>query len=64
MEKRFLTVSDVAIYLGMSEDTIRKWALRGKIPFSKFGNSMRFDMRKIETWIKQKECYDINKKLN
>ena len=57
MEKRFLKAKELAIYLGLSEETVRKWAIRGQIPFSKFGKSLRFDIKKIDTWIKQKECY-------
>jgi len=59
MEKRFLTVAEVATYLGMSEDAIRKWVQRGYIPASNFGRSVRFDIKKIDLWAKGKECYHI-----
>lgn len=62
MDKRFFNAKELATYLGLSEETIRKRAQRGTIPFSKFGKSLRFDIRKIDTWIKQKECY-YNKQI-
>lgn len=54
IQKRFLTAKEVAIYLGLKEDTIRKWVVRGKIPFTKFGKSLRFDLKKIESWVEKK----------
>ncbi len=58
--KRFLDVREAALYLGFSEDTIRFWVKKGKIPFSKIGRGVRFDLRKIELWLKEKECPCIN----
>jgi excisionase family DNA binding protein len=55
VERRFYNAKEIAQYLGMSEDAVRKWALRGQIPFSKFGKSLRFDLRRIESWTKNKE---------
>jgi excisionase family DNA binding protein len=55
VKKRFLTAKEIALYLGLSEDTIRKWVVRGKIPHSKFGKSLRFDLQKIEPWIEKRE---------
>ena len=56
MEKRFYTAKEVSIYLGLNEETVRKWVQRGYIPFHKFGKSLRFDLHKLENWIKNKEC--------
>jgi len=59
MERRFLTAKETAYYLGLSEDTIRKWAIRGKVPYSKFGKALRFDLRKIDLWTRSK-CVRTN----
>jgi len=56
IEKRFYNAKELGVYLSMSEDTIRKWAVRGRIPFSKFGKALRFDIKRIESWLKKKEC--------
>jgi excisionase family DNA binding protein len=61
MEKRFLNVEELAVYLGMSKDAIRNWKKRGEIPFSKFGRSVRFDLRRIEPWLKNKECVYVKR---
>jgi excisionase family DNA binding protein len=64
MEKRFYCAKDIGVYLGVSEDAVRKWALRGYIPFIKLGKSLRFDMIKVEVWLKNKECSYSRKEFN
>lgn len=54
MDARFLTSKEVAVYLGLSEPTIRAWVHMGKIPCYRFGRAVRFDLRQIETWVKRK----------
>jgi len=56
MDKRFWNTEELAGYLGMSEHTIRAWVKYGRIPFCKFGRAVRFDSRRIERWLKDKEC--------
>ena len=56
-----MNVAELAVYLSVSKDTIRGWVKKGQIPFSKIGGSVRFDMRKIEKWLKSKECDLTNK---
>ncbi len=55
-QKRFLNVKEVALYLGVSQHTIRAWVrqLNG-IPFSRFGRAIRFDLKKIDLWVKTRE---------
>ena len=50
MEKRFINTKEMAIYLGLSEHTIRAWVKLGRLPFSKFGGAVRFDLRVIDKW--------------
>ena len=55
MERRFYNAKEISVYLGVSEDAVRKWAIRGRMPFVKIGRSLRFDKTKIDSWIKTKE---------
>lgn len=55
MDRRFYSAGEIAIYLGLREDTVRKWAMRGRIPFVKFGKSLRFDISRINCWAKDRE---------
>ena len=61
--KRFLNVPETAVYLGLSEDTIRAWVKQGKIPFTKLGKAVRFDLFRIEPWLKAKESPNFKRFL-
>ncbi|MDE1920784.1 MAG: helix-turn-helix domain-containing protein [Candidatus Omnitrophica bacterium] len=64
MEKRFYNAKEISVYLGVSEEAVRKWSLRGQIPFVKLGKSLRFDMIKIDSWVKTKEDPYARKQFN
>ena len=63
MEKRFLNSEELAVYLGLSIHTIRQWTREGKLPFVKLGSAVRFDMQKIEKWVKSKECAYVRREF-
>ncbi|GEM_PF-6943652 len=48
--KRFLSVPEVAEYLGFSASAIRKWVRLGLIPFCKVNGGIRFDIERINKW--------------
>lgn len=59
MEKRFLNSKEAARYLSLTEPTIRNWVRFNKIPYSKLGRCVRFDMLKINQWLKDKEVQEV-----
>lgn len=50
IERRFLNVHEVAVYLGFSVSAIRKWVRLGQIPFCKVNGGIRFDIERINKW--------------
>ena len=50
IEQRYLSVSQTAIYLGVSQSAVRKWIRLGTIPMSRFNGSIRFDKQKLDGW--------------
>ena len=54
MEKRFIGVKELAIYLDVSEGTIYDWVCYKKIPFTKVGRLDRFEKSKIDSWLLEK----------
>ncbi len=52
----YLNTKDLAIYLSLSEDTIRSWVKRGELPYYKFGGAVRFGLLEIEKWTKKRKC--------
>ena len=55
MEKRFLTVAEIAEYLGFKQSAIRKWIRLGKIPFNRLNGGIRFDLRLIDQWAQKRQ---------
>jgi excisionase family DNA binding protein len=50
-ENRYLTVSQLAERLQLSESTIYGWVDRDSIPFLMAGDLLRFDPNAIEAWM-------------
>ena len=56
MEKRFIDMKDLAVYLGVSRYTIRAWVYRDKIPCKRIGRAIRFDLRQIEKILSKEDA--------
>ena len=53
MEKRFLDITELAEYLKIKVGTVYVWVCHKKIPYTKVGRLIRFDLRKIEKWLEE-----------
>jgi len=63
----YLTIEELAGYLKIAEQTIRRWVQNREIPFHKIKKSIRFRVSEIEWWIENgsviscsSECRDSN----
>lgn len=54
MERRFASITELSEYLNISRYTLYSWVSRKKIPHFKINGTLRFDMRDIEKWLKEK----------
>ena len=52
-QKRFMTVVDLADYLGISEDTVYTMVSQRSVPFTKVGRLLRFDRKAIDLWLEK-----------
>jgi len=50
MEK-YMTTEEVAEYLRLAEQTVRRWVFNREIPFHKIKKTIRFRVSEIEKWI-------------
>lgn len=50
--KRFMNVEELAQYLGVSRHTIYWWVATRKVPHSKLGKLVRFDIADVTDWLK------------
>ena len=47
----YLTIEELADYLRLAEQTIRRWVLNREIPYHKIKRVIRFRVSEIEKWI-------------
>ena len=51
MEDRWLSVDEVAAYLGVKRDTIYKWIERKSMPAKKVGRLWKFKKEHVDEWV-------------
>jgi len=51
----YLTIEELADYLKLAVQTIRRWVLNREIPFHKIRKVIRFRVSEIEKWIDEGE---------
>jgi excisionase family DNA binding protein len=47
----YLTIEELARYLKVAEQTIRRWVLNREVPFCKIKKVIRFRLSQIEAWV-------------
>ncbi|MGV8073343.1 MAG: helix-turn-helix domain-containing protein [Syntrophobacteraceae bacterium] len=52
MENRWLSVDEIAIYLGVSRDTVYRWIEKRSMPASKVGRFWKFKADEVDAWVK------------
>ncbi len=52
MEDRWLSVDEIAEYLGVSKDTIYTWVTSKGMPGHKVGRLWKFKREEVDDWVK------------
>lgn len=53
MENRWLSVEEIAVYLGVSRDTVYAWVGKRKgIPAHKVGRLWKFKTDEVDRWVR------------
>ena len=52
MEDRWFSVDDIAVYLGVSKDTIYTWVTSKGMPGHKVGRFWKFKKADVDTWVR------------
>lgn len=58
---RWLSVDEIAAYLGVKRDTIYKWIDRKKLPAHKVGSLWKFRKEEIDNWVTSGSASDSAK---
>lgn len=51
MEDRWMSVEEIATYLGVKRDTIYKWIERKEMPAHKVGRLWKFNAHEVDQWV-------------
>lgn len=52
MDDRWMSVDEIAAYLGVSKDTIYTWASSHRMPGHKVGRFWKFKRDEIDAWVR------------
>jgi excisionase family DNA binding protein len=55
MEKRFISIKELAEYLDIKIGTAYSWVYQKKINYFKMGRLVKFDKTKLDEWIRRHE---------
>lgn len=58
MEDRWLSVDEIAAYLGVQPDTIYKWINRKDMPVHKVGRLWKFKTAEVDEWVRSGSAAD------
>ncbi len=59
IERRYLGIDEFADYLGVPKGTLYVWVCQKKIPYLKIGKLLKFDLKEIEQWLKDRRFKEI-----
>lgn len=52
MDDRWLSVAEIATYLGIQKDTVYKWIARKGMPAHKVGRLRKFRRNEVDEWVR------------
>jgi excisionase family DNA binding protein len=52
MADRWLSISEICLYLGVSSDTIYKWIEKKGMPAHKIGRLWKFKKSEVDDWVR------------
>lgn len=61
LENRWLSVDEIAEYLGIRRDTVYKWIERKDMPAHKVGRLWKFKAEEIDEWVRSGRAHGRKK---
>ena len=52
MDDRWLSVEEIAAYLGIKRDTVYKWVSKKGMPAHKVGRLWKFRQEEVDEWVR------------
>ena len=51
-QDRWFSVEEIAVHLGIKQDTVYKWVAKKHMPAHRVGRLLKFDKAEIDAWVK------------
>jgi excisionase family DNA binding protein len=52
MDGRWLSLAEIAAYLGVSKDSVYRWLERRRMPAHKVGRQWKFKAAEVDAWVR------------
>lgn len=52
MDDKWVSLEDIAAYLGVTKETVRNWIKKTDIPAHKIGRLWKFKLSEVDEWVK------------
>ena len=62
MENRWLSVDEIARYLGVSNDTVYRWIAKHAMPSHRMGRLWKFKKEQVDAWVEAGGAADDKRK--
>lgn len=59
--ERWVSLEEIAYYLGVNKDTVRNWIKKDAIPAHRIGRFWKFKKTEIDEWVSSGKSADISK---
>jgi excisionase family DNA binding protein len=63
MSDRWVSVEDIAEYLGVSKDTVYGWIAKKDMPAHKVGRLWKFKTDEVDGWVRNGQATDEQKEI-
>jgi excisionase family DNA binding protein len=60
LDDRWLSVSEIAKYLGVSNDTVYRWIDKQMMPAHRVGRAWKFKKDEVDGWVRNRGASDGN----
>ena len=61
VQDRWLSVEELAAYLGIKRDTVYKWISRRSMPAHKVGRLWKFRKEEVDAWVRSGAARELDK---
>jgi excisionase family DNA binding protein len=52
MDDRWLSLAEIAVYLGVSKDSVYRWLEQRRMPAHKVGRQWKFKAAEVDAWVR------------